>query len=127
MYDVELPNMLYNITVRLLQYEGKAVNVETRAEMTNWTTISTFFLTPSKTMGRSKDGKVNELILNLAYNLLWLLFTFVIQVVVELQGDLVGANGPQDFSVKKLLIPSLKVWKLDENPEPPAAYTVRQS
>ena len=49
------------------------------------------------------------------------------QVVVELQGDLVGANGPRDFSVKKLLIPSLKVWKFDENPEPPAAYTVGPS
>lgn len=59
MYDIELPMMLYNITVRLLQYEGKTVNVETGAEMTNWTTISTFFLTPSNTMGRSKDGKVN--------------------------------------------------------------------
>ena len=51
----------------------------------------------------------------------------VAQVVVELQGDLVGANGPQDFSVKKLLVPSLKVWKFEENPEPPAAYTVCQS
>ena len=57
-YDIELPMMLYNITVRLLQYEGKVVNVETGTETTNWTTISTFFLTPSKTMGRSKDGKV---------------------------------------------------------------------
>lgn len=47
--------------------------------------------------------------------------------MVELQGDLVGANGPLDFSVKKLLIPSLKVWKLEENPVPPIAYTVCQT
>lgn len=58
MYDIELPMMLYNITVRLLQYEGQSVDIETGVEMTNWTTISTFFLTPSKTMGRSEDGKV---------------------------------------------------------------------
>lgn len=57
-YDIELPMMLYNITVRLLQYEGQSVDIETGVEMTNWTTISTFFLTPSKTMGRSEDGKV---------------------------------------------------------------------
>ena len=38
-----------------------------------------------------------------------------------------GANGPLDFSAKKLLIPTLKVWKLDKNPTPPPAYTVCQS
>lgn len=57
-------------------------------------------------------------------NVLTLHILIFFQVVVELQGDLVGANGPQDFSVKKLLVPSLKVWKYDENPEPPPAYTV---
>ena len=58
MYDIELPNMLYNISVRLLQYEGKIVDMEKGTEMTNWTTVSTFFLSPSKTVGRSTDGKV---------------------------------------------------------------------
>ncbi len=71
-YDVELPMMLYNITVRLLQYEGKVMDVETGAEMTNWTTISAFFLTPSKTMGRSEDGKVNNNIIVNLYVVGWL-------------------------------------------------------
>lgn len=57
-YDIELPNMLYNITVRLLQYEGRIVDTEKGTEMANWTTVSTFYLSPSKTMGRSADGKV---------------------------------------------------------------------
>ena len=61
MYDIELPLMIYNISVRLLQYEGKIVDQEKGTELTNWTTLSTFYLSPSKTMGRSADGKVRFL------------------------------------------------------------------
>ena len=46
-------------------------------------------------------------------------------MVVELQGDLVGASGPLDFSAKKLLIPSLKVWPRNKQAQIPAAYKVR--
>ena len=48
----------------------------------------------------------------------------MLQVVVQLQGDLVGGSGPLDFSAKKLLIPSLKVWPKDKQGQIPAAYTV---
>ena len=58
MYDIELPMMIYNISVRLLQYEGKVVDHENGIETTNWTTVSIFYLSPSKTIGRSADGKV---------------------------------------------------------------------
>lgn len=64
MYDIELPMMLYNISIRLLQYEGKVADVEKGTERTNWTTISTFYLSPSKTMGRSVDGRVSFLLMN---------------------------------------------------------------
>lgn len=74
-YDIELPMMLYNISVRLMQYEGKMMDTQGGGEVANWTTISNFFLAPSKTMGKSEDGKVrlDEPILNLAYTAITLL------------------------------------------------------
>lgn len=43
-------------------------------------------------------------------------------MIAELQGDLLGASGPHDFSAKQLLIPSLKVFTKSD--PKPAAYIV---
>ncbi len=59
-FELANPILQFNITVKLLEYNGIVQNPESKAKFVNWTTISSFYLNPSRTMGRSRDGKVNH-------------------------------------------------------------------
>ena len=50
--------MQYRITLDVLELQGIAVNNATGSKSVNWTLVSTFHLSPSRTIGRSKNGRV---------------------------------------------------------------------
>ena len=49
--------MQYRITVDVFELQGITVN-ETGSKNVNWTLVSTFHLSPSRTISRSKSGRV---------------------------------------------------------------------
>lgn len=49
--------MQYRITLDMLEFQG--INTDNGTKTVNWTPISTFHLSPSRTIGRSKDGRVS--------------------------------------------------------------------
>lgn len=57
-YSIGPPSMLYNITVRVLEFNGILKNEEGTAIRADWRPISTFHLTPSQPLGRSNKGQV---------------------------------------------------------------------
>ena len=110
-----IPALQYNITVRVLEFSGIDEDEELSDITPSWHLVSQFQLSPSKTAGRSENGKVST------YRLLCLLCHYFVQVVAQLQGDLLGVNGPIDLSYKYLLVPTLTHWR--SNTKPPQ-YTV---
>lgn len=48
--------MQYNITIKMFQFNG--VNKSSNSIRANWTSLSSFNLNPTKTIGRSRDGRV---------------------------------------------------------------------
>ena len=57
-YSLEMPMMQYKITLDVLELQGIIVNNVTGSRHVDWKLISTFHLSPSRTIGRSKDGRV---------------------------------------------------------------------
>ena len=51
----------YNITLDVLQFTGITADNKTGAKHANWNKVSTFYLNPSYTIGRSSDGKASTL------------------------------------------------------------------
>ncbi|XP_019855024.1 PREDICTED: protein HAPLESS 2-A-like [Amphimedon queenslandica] len=92
-FTIDPPSLQYNITVRILQFNG--VNKTAGSLTADWSLLSTFNLNPTRTLGRSLNGRVFG----------------------EIQGDLLGAQGPRDFSYKYLLIPSLTHWTGESPPD----------
>lgn len=62
-FQLDQPMMQYNITVRLLQFNGFTSDPDTETETANWTTVSTFYLNPSRSVSRSKDGRVRNVMI----------------------------------------------------------------
>lgn len=60
MYDINPPILQYNIRISLLEFNGMIENIETGESAANWTLVSTFEINPSKTISKSKDGRVSE-------------------------------------------------------------------
>ena len=50
--------MQYKITLDVLELKDIVVNNATKTKTVTWTPISTFHLSPSRTIGRSKTGRV---------------------------------------------------------------------
>ncbi len=97
--------MQYRISVRVLEFKGILRNGTTNSLQADWEQVSTFQLSPERTISRSSDGRVSNLIeTHSVCNILY-------QVVAEIEGDLLGAKGLRDFSYKNLLVPSLVHWK----------------
>ena len=126
MFELDPPRLQYKISLQLLEFNGVGKDAQSGQEFVNWTTVSTFSLTPARTLSRSKNGRVSLAATQL-FTLLFpasshsvMHYTFV-QVVAELEGDLLGARGPHDLSYKYLLIPSIRVWPNNSYPE---QYTV---
>ena len=55
----------YNITLRLLEFNGVYDDAETGTSSANWTSVGEFQLNPSKPLGRSPNGRVRS---HLLYN-----------------------------------------------------------
>ena len=51
--------MQYKITLDVLELQGITVNNSTGSRHVDWKLISTFHLSPSRTIGRSKNGRVH--------------------------------------------------------------------
>ena len=64
-FEVDTPQLHYNITVNLLNFDGFVEDPNTKSKYVNWTMVSTFYLNPSRTLARSKDGKVNTDCINM--------------------------------------------------------------
>ena len=60
-FTLEMPMMQYKITLDVLELQDITVDNKTKTQTVNWTPISTFHLSPSKTIGRSKTGRVYTL------------------------------------------------------------------
>ena len=56
-FDIEQPLLQYNITVDTLRFNEISVNAAGEKHA-NWTKLSTFYLNPSKRIGRSSNSKV---------------------------------------------------------------------
>ena len=54
-FGIDAPFMQYNITIKIYQFNG--VDESFKA---NWTLVSQFSLNPSKTIGRSSNGRVSS-------------------------------------------------------------------
>lgn len=54
-----MPMMQYKITLDVLEFKGIDNVNGTGTKTVNWTRVSTFHLSPSRTIGRSKDGRVS--------------------------------------------------------------------
>lgn len=52
--------MQYKITVDVLELQGVTVNNATGSRHVDWKLISTFHLSPSRTISRSSDGRVSD-------------------------------------------------------------------
>ena len=57
-FELEQPMLQYNITLSLLEFNGIVQDTANAEKYVNWTTVSTFYLNPSQTMSRSKNGRV---------------------------------------------------------------------
>lgn len=57
-FEVGAPTMQYNITISLLEFSGVIKNEDKSVVKANWTLVSQFNLNPSKTLGRSANGRV---------------------------------------------------------------------
>ena len=57
-YSIEMPMMQYKITLDVLELQGIVVNNATGSRHVDWKLISTFHLSPSRTVSRSSDGRV---------------------------------------------------------------------
>ena len=51
--------MQYNITVKLFEFSGVIKNNKDQSVRANWTLVSMFNLNPTRTLGRSKNGRVS--------------------------------------------------------------------
>ena len=127
-YDVftlEMPMMQYKITLDVLELQGITVNNATGSRHVNWRLISTFHLSPSRTIGRSKSGRVQQKLLSNLHThtrTVCIPMCCFLQVIAELQGSLLGSKSIKDLSSKNLLIPSVRMWPKGK-PYPPA-YSV---
>ena len=52
--------MQYRITLDVFELQGITVN-DTGSKNVNWTLVSTFHLSPSRTVSRSKSGRVSRM------------------------------------------------------------------
>ncbi len=59
MFDVDRPSLQYTIIVSLLEYNGFLGDTESGESIGDWSLISRFELSPSRTIARSPDGRVN--------------------------------------------------------------------
>ena len=59
MYDINPPILQYTIHINLLEFNGMVENMETGESAANWTLVSSFEINPSKTISKSKDGRVS--------------------------------------------------------------------
>lgn len=116
----------YNITLTLMEFNGIVEAVQGGSKYANWTTVSTFYLNPSRTSSRSKDGRVSNrntiYCSRIKYTTDDVIILIDAQVVAEIQGDLMGSRGIVDFSYKYLLVPSITHWS---NESLPVQYTVK--
>ena len=57
MFELEMPNMQYKITLDVFEFQNILAN-KTKGTSVKWTLVSTFHLSPSQTVGRSRTGRV---------------------------------------------------------------------
>lgn len=60
MYSIDPPQLQYNITLRLLEFQGIVRNITARSIHANWKQVSTIYLGPIQPIARSKNGRVSE-------------------------------------------------------------------
>ena len=58
-FDVHEASLQYTITVTLLEYNGFLGTVQSGENVGNWSLVSSFDLSPSRTVARSPDGRVS--------------------------------------------------------------------
>lgn len=57
-FDIKPPTLEYTIRVSLLEYNGHLGKTNSGERVGNWSLVSTFDLSPSRTVARSPDGRV---------------------------------------------------------------------
>lgn len=59
-FELDPPRLQYKISLQLLEFNGVGKDPQSGQEFVNWTTVSTFSLTPARTLSRSKNGRVRH-------------------------------------------------------------------
>ena len=78
MFTLEMPMMQYKITLDVLELQGITVNNSTGNRHVDWRLISTFHLSPSRTIGRSKSGQVQQKLLSNLHTHTYCMYTNVL-------------------------------------------------
>ena len=61
-FTIDMPILQYKVMVSLFEYNGVLGSTESGEIVANWTLLSSFELSPSKTVSRSPDGRVSNLL-----------------------------------------------------------------